>query len=216
MKRTYLFQVAVGMLWIAGCSPTPSRPAAVDSQAAPIPAGWTTHTSQQCEYAISTPSEMEVTSQNPYSQLIHVKVSNPDAAARNFLYVSVITPEIQERVKQGVYQSEVYNYVPDETDTLLKMQVGEVKPLRDLPNAPSGFSYQRQADTQIGEMTAKAYENIAPWEFPQGTKEIRYYASRDGCMYLIGGYMDTTGSAQPGAITEDLFHQIVATVQLMP
>jgi hypothetical protein len=216
LKRTDLFQVVVGVLWLAGCSPAASAPVAADPQAAQIPAGWTTHTSQQCEYAISTPSEMEITSQNPYSQLINFKVPDPDAGARSFLYVSVIAPDIQERVRQGVYQSEVHNYVPEETDALLNMQVGEIRPLREFPNAPSGSSYQRQADTLIGGQPARTYENVAPWEFPQGTKEIRYYATLDGCMYLIGGYMDTTGSAQPGAISEDLFHQIIATVQLMP
>ena len=119
-------------------------------------------------------------------------------------------------VKQGAYQNEVYNYDPAEAAILQTMQVGESKPVRDLPNVGTGFTYERKQDTQIGGQTAQTYENAQPWEFPVGTKEIRHTLSQNGCIYLIGGYMDTTGSNQPGAITEDLFHQVIATVQLMP
>ena len=55
-----------------------------------------------------------------------------------------------------------------------------------------------------------------PFQAQNGTKEIRYYLSSSGCIYLIGGYVDTTGSEQTGAITEELLHQIVATFQVMP
>jgi hypothetical protein len=76
------------------------------------------------------------------------------------------------------------------------------------------FTFTRRPDTTIGDQVARAYENTRPWEFPAGTKEIRYYLKTDNCIYQVGGYMDTTGSTQPGAITEDLFNQIVATFQL--
>jgi len=80
----------------------------------------------------------------------------------------------------------------------------------------SGFTYQRLPDATLGGVTVTAYENAQPWEFPSGTKEIRYYAILNECTYLIGGYMDTSGSDLPGAITEDLFQQIMATVHLAP
>jgi hypothetical protein len=201
----------------AGLEADPVRLPASTTSEVPIPAGWQTHTSQQCEYAISYPADMHVTDQNPYSQTLAVDLADPQAGARNFIYVSVIPPEIQNRVQQGVYSNgEVYNYDPAEADILLNMQVGESKALRELPNGAAGFTYQRQPDTTIGGQTARTYENVQPWEFPAGIKEIRYYVSLDGCTYLVGGYMDTTGSNQPGALHEDLFHQIVATMELMP
>jgi hypothetical protein len=181
-----------------------------------LPEGWETHTSQQCEYAISFPSEMEATEQNPYSQTFAFELPNPDEGARNFIYVSVISPEIQNMVKAGIYNHEVYNYDPAAADILLSMQVGESKSSSHVPNVETGFTYQRQPDAMIGGQAAQAYENAQPWEFPAGTKEIRYYSSLDGCTYLIGGYVDTTGSDQPGAITEELFKQIMATFQFMP
>lgn len=237
MKHTKLIYIVLGIFLISGCNPsaaTPSSgtalpiPSATEPQAvpttllptatseAPIPAEWATHTSQQCEYAISYPSEMLAHAENPYSETLAFNLANPEEGARNFIYVSVIDPEIQNRVKQGVYLSDVYNYVPAETEILLNMQIGESKAVREVADIAPSFTYQRQPDTMISGHAAQTYENVQPWEFPGGTKEIRYYLSLDGCTYLIGGYMDTTGSNQPGAITEELFKQIVATVRLMP
>jgi hypothetical protein len=223
------FFAILGILVIAGCSqgPSSSEPDAAgygaapptkpstDAGAAAVPAGWATHSSQQCEYAISYPSEMQVTDQNAYGQLISFPVTNPDAGAHNFIYVSVITPEIQAKVAAGEYLADVYNYDPAAVEALLSMQVGESKSSHQAAAMESGFTYQRLPDTTLGGVTVMAFENAQPWEFPPGTKEIRYYATLNGCSYLIGGYMDTTGSDQPGAITEDLFHQIMATVRLM-
>jgi hypothetical protein len=185
---------------------------------APLPTGWETYTSasQQCGYVIGYPPELQATDQSPDSQLFAFDLPESDAGARNFVYVSVITPEIQNAVKEGVYNHDVYNYDPAAAEILLNMQVGESKPVHPSLDVESGFTYQRQSDTTINGHAAQTYVNAQPWEFPSGTKEIRYYLSQNGCTYLIGGYVDTTGSNQPGAITEDLFHQIVATVQWMP
>ena len=195
---------------------TPATPLPDPTGEALVPAGWATHTSQRCEYAISYPAEMQVTDQNPYSQILGFKLANPEEGARNFIYVSVIVPEIQSMVRQGVYNYDVYNYDPAQTEILLSMQEGESKSVSEIQDVAAWFTYQRKPDTLISGHAAQAYENVQPWEFPGGTKEIRYYLSLDGCMYLIGGYMDTTGSNQPGAITEGLFNQIVATIQLSP
>ena len=237
MKRISPIFIILGILLISGCNqaaPIPPSatslpiPSATGPQAAPatpfftasgeatIPAGWQTDTSQQCEYAVSHPVEMQVTDETPYSRTLGFNLANPDEGARNFIYVSVIAPEIQSMVQQGVYDHDVYNYDPTETEILLNMQVGESKPVRELPNVESGFTYQRKPDMPISSHAAQVYENLQPWEFPQGTKEIRYYLSLNDCIYLIGGYLDTTQSNQPGAITEELFNQIVATIQLMP
>jgi hypothetical protein len=230
MKRIKLFCIILGMLLIPGCNQATSLPtsSATKSQAAPttplstatsealMPAGWATHTSQRCEYAISYPPEIQATDQNPYSRTFGFKLTNPDEGARNFIYVSVIAPEIQSMVREGVYNNDVYNYDPVETEILLNMQVGESKSVRELPNVEKGFIYERKPDAQISDHTAKLYENVRPWEFPNGTKEIRYYLSLNDCTYLIGGYLDTTQSNQPGAITEELFNQIIATIQLIP
>jgi hypothetical protein len=170
-----------------------------------------TYTSQGCEYALSYPADMQISNEGDYSRSLGFKLANPDEGARNFVYVSVIPQEL-ETVGEGL----IYNYDPTETGLLLNLQVGESESLRDDLGVGQWFTYQRQADTTISGYAAQTYENVQPWEFPAGTKELRYYLSRNGCTYLIGGYLDTTGSNQPGAVSEDLFRQIVATIQLMP
>ena len=102
------------------------------------------------------------------------------------------------------------------TETLLMMQVGESKPLHDNLNAAQGFTYTRLPDTTLSDQAAQTYENSQPWEFPAGTKEIRYYLQGNGCTYLIGGYMSSMDSSEPGAIHEQLFHEIIATFQTNP
>jgi len=188
-----------------------------DSQA-PIPAAWTTYTSasQQCGYEISYPSEMMVTDQTPYSQTFGFKLPDPDTVNPNFIYVSVVTPETQKMVEDGAYNHDVYNYDPMATEILLAMQPGESKSVHQSPDMATWFTFERKPDTDISGYAAQAYENLLPWEFPDGTKETRYILSTEGCTYLIGGFVDITPSDQPGEIVESLFQQIIATMQVMP
>jgi hypothetical protein len=194
------------------------RAVPAETSQAPVPATWVTYTSasQQCKYMISYPPETQVTEQTPYSQTFGFNLIDSDAGARNFIYMSVVTPEIQNMVKDGLYNHDVYNYDPVATEILLNMQVGESKPVYQAPGMETGFTFERRSDTQINGYAAQTYENLHPWEFPSGTKEIRYYLSLDRCTYLIGGFVDITESNQPGAITESLFQQVIATVQVMP
>jgi len=184
----------------------------------PIPTGWTTYNSanQQCGYGISYPTEMQVTEQTPYSQTFSFKLSDPDAVDPNFVYVSVVNPEIQKMVEDGNYNHDVYNYDPMAIGTLLAMQPGESKSIHQSPDMEKWFTFERMPDTDISGYAAQTYENLLPWEFPDGTKEIRYILSLDGCTYLIGGFVDITPSGQEGEITESLFQQIIATMQVVP
>jgi len=191
--------------------PAPTTPSPTATGQALIPAGWMTHTSQRCEYALSYPADMQASSQGAYSSIFGFKLATPDEGARNFVYVSVIIQEFQSPGGELIY-----NYDPTAADLLLNLQLGESKPVHDNPQLAPWYTYQRQPDTTISGYAAQTYENVQPWEFPAGTKETRYYLSLNGCTYLIGAYLDTTGANQPGAITEDLFDQIVATVRLMP
>ena len=217
--------VIVGLLFggVAGCAQegtqqvsqaTPTPPPTLLPTATPevtVPSGWETYTSQRCEYEISHPPEMQVTHNGTYSRILGFELPNPDEGARNFVYVSVISPDLQVSPEEGVY-----NYDPGEAEILLNMQVGESKSVRNDPTTDPFFTYTRNPDAIINGYTAKKFENTQPWEFPTGTKEIRYYLSVNNCIYLIGGYMDTTGSTLPGVITEDLFNQIVSTFEVVP
>lgn len=217
--------ILVGLLLVGSVSCTPAStqpvgqatptssaaPSATATSEAPLPSGWETHTSQRFAYTISYPLDMEGTDNGGYSWTLGIKLTNPDEGARNFIYVSAIPKGFQSEGDEGIY-----NYDPAEAEILLNLRVGESKSLREGLDTAQWFTYTRQPDTIISGQAAKTYENIQPWEFPEGTKEIRYYLQADEYTYLIGGYLDTTDSNQPGAITEELFDQIIATFRLNP
>jgi hypothetical protein len=189
-----------------GSTPSPAAPAE-----ATLPSGWETYTGQgQCGYAISHPADMQGASQGTYSWTLNTTSSEPSGPVPNFVYVSVIPDGFQGQ------PGDIYNHDPAEANTLLSMQVGESKALHPDLNTASSFTYTRLPDTTLSDQLAQAYENSQPWEFPVGTKEIRYYLQGNGCTYLVGGYMDTLGSGQSGAINEELFDQIISTFRLNP
>jgi hypothetical protein len=217
--------VVLGLFFggVAGCAQVGTPPVALatptlvstPSPAAPaeatLPSGWETDTSQgQCGYAISHPADMQGTSQGTYSWTLGATSSEPSGPIPNFVYVSVIPDGFQGQ------PGDIYNYDPAEVETLLSMQVGESKSLHADLNTASSFTYTRLPDRTLSDRSAQAYENNQPWEFPAGTKEIRYYLKGNGCTYLVGGYMDTLGSDQTGAMDPDLFDQIVSTFRLSP
>jgi hypothetical protein len=153
---------------------------------------------------------MEVTGQGTNSWSLFVSSTEPSGPVPNFVYVSVIPDNFQGGA------GEIYNYDPAATEVLLNMQVGESKSVHPDANLTSGFTFTRLPDTTLSNPTAQTYENTEPWEFPAGTKEIRYYLKANSCTYLFGGYMATVGSGQPGGIDEELFNQIIATLRVIP
>jgi len=194
-------------------SPSPEAPTAalptVTAEAI-VPSGWETHSNPRFHYRLSYPSDMEGADNGDYSWTLGMKLANPDEGARNFVYLSVIPAGFQSS------SGDIYNFNTAETDILLTMQVGESKSLREGSDTEEWFAYTRKPDTILSGQAARQYENTKPWEFPEGTKEIRYYLQTEAYTYLLGGYVDTTGSNQPGAITEALFNQIIATFRVTP
>jgi len=176
-----------------------------------LPSGWEMYTSQeQCGYSISHPQDMDITSMVPYSWSINYTSTEPSGPDPNFVYVSVIPGNFQGG--PGV----IYNYDPATTEKLLNMQIGETGSLYDNPTIASWHIYTRLPDTTLSNQAAQTYENTQPWEFPVGTKEIRYYLQANGCTYMIGGYFATVDSGEPRAISQELFEEIIATFQVNP
>jgi hypothetical protein len=190
-----------------GCAPQ-SMPAA-DSPVPTLPPGWETYSNDvngQCGFAIDHPSDLDATSQDTHSWTLKYATTDPNGPFPNFIYISVIPSDFQSDGSEIIY-----NYNPAEMGTLLNLQVGESGSLRDDPATSPWFTYTRLPDTTFGNQAAQAYENAQPWEFPPSTKEIRYYLQGSGCTFLVGGYLSTVGSGQPGAIGEDFFKQVIST-----
>lgn len=196
---------------LVGCTPASTQPPVPPTPT--LPPGWETYSAggdqEQCGYAINHPSEMDVAAQGEHSWILRYTATETGSPIPNFVYISVI-PDDFRNDQAGV----IYNYDPGETQTLLDMQVAESRSLREDPILESWFTYTRLSDTMLGNQPAKTYENTQPWEFPLGTKEIRYYVQVNNCTYLIGGYIATVGSGQTGAIDEELFEQIITSVRL--
>jgi hypothetical protein len=206
--------LSIFLVGLAGCAAPNTEPTVAPTPT--LPPGWESYSASssdgQCGYTISHPSDMDIAGQGPYSWLLgSAATEEPSGPVPNFIYVSVI-PDGFESSEPGA----IYNYDPGETQTLLNLQVGENNSLRADPNLADWFTYARLPDKMLSNQNAQAYENTQPWEFPPGTKEIRYYLQGNGCTYLIGGYMATVGSGQAGAIDEELFDQVIATFRLAP
>lgn len=195
----------------AGCAPAATQPAIPPTPT--LPSGWETHSASadqgQCGYVIDHPAAMDVASQGTYNWLLNSPTAQSSEPVPNFIYISVIPDNFQSSEPGSIY-----NYDPGETQTLLNMQVGESRSLREDPNTASWFTYTRLPDTALGGQSAQAYQNDQPWEFPPGTREIRYYLKGNGCTYLLGGYLSTVGSGQPGAIDQALFDKVMASFRL--
>lgn len=216
MSRSLIF-LSILLVGAAGCAPQSTQPAALPTlpliptptAAVNVPNGWETYSNQeQCGFDISYPADMEITGDGTNSWSLSVASTEPSGPVPNFAYVSVIPDSFQGGA------GEIYNYDPAATEILLNMQVGESGSVHPIPDFAPGFTYTRLPDTTVSNQTAQTYENTQPWEFPAGTKEIRYYLKANGCTYLFGGYMATVGSAQPGGFDEELFHQIIATFRV--
>lgn len=217
MKRkhmiTGLLLLGIVLGGVVGCAlpgaQLPVSPTIMPSQTPPP--GWETYVHQeQCNYVIDHPANMEGKSQDEYSWILRSTAEDPSGPVPNFLYISVI-PDDFESSEPGM----IYNYDPGDTQSLLSMQVGESRSLREDPNTAPWFTYTRLSDTTLSNQAAQSYENNQPWEFPPSTKEIRYYLKGNGCTYLVGGYISTVGSGQAGAIDQGLFDQIITTFRLV-
>lgn len=206
-----LMILSILFVGLVGCVPQSTPPAVLPTPT--VPPGWERYVNQgQCSYVIDHPSTMDITGQGTYSWTLHVSSPEPSGPAPNFVYISVIPDDFQ-----GGEDVSIYNYNPAEAQTLLSMQVGESRSLRDFdPTLAPWFTYTRLPDRTLNIQPAQTYENTQPWEFPLGTKEIRYYLKANGCTYLVGGYMASVGSGQSGAIDEALFDEIIATFRLTP
>ena len=214
--RLVLLSLVFGV--VVGCAPQGTQPVALPTPTLPadatpvevtLPSGWETYTNdEQCGYAISHPAGMDGTSQAMHSWTLTHTITEPSGPDPNFVYVAVIPGDFQDGA--GV----IYNYDPTETETLLNMPIGESRSFRDDPNLAPWFTFTRLPDTTISNQASQTYENTQPWEFPLGTKEIRYYLQANGCTYMIGGYMATVGSGEPRAISQELFDEINATFQV--
>jgi len=135
-------------------------------------------------YKISYPENYVIDPNGEHSILIFKPADEPGAGPTNFIYVSVVQPNMLDN------EGEIYNYRPTWFDKLNNIQIGDSVSLADSeqPIFDQVMTYTRLGDAQIDGHTAKRFENKQPWEFPTGTTEVRYIFELDGYIYILGYY----------------------------
>lgn len=170
-----------------------------------IPAGWNVYENVDLYYSYAYPLEFTRDMSGSYSAQLYRNATTPSASTVNFIYFSVVpksnTPQ----------DGEIYNFSSRDYEVLMDMNIGEERSFSAESGLVEYFTYARLPDTTLGGYIARAFENEKPWEFPAGTKEIRYIVDRPEYIYVIGGYIETSSEPQR-FITRPLFDQVMASV----
>jgi hypothetical protein len=175
-----------------------------------IPDGWQTYKNDELKFAISYPPGFEATQNGKYSVMIVKKVTEPGQGPYNFVYISVVPEGAQNN------DGEIYNFNKTHLDSLLSIKVNEKGTLKgEAPELAEYITFTRLPDTEISGNFAATFINDKPWEFTMGTGEYRYVIDQQNRTYLIGGYISTT-SHNSYSIPQDLYEQILRTIQLPP
>lgn len=136
-------------------------------------------------YRIYIPNGFTAHPQNSYSTLFYPPEQTPGPGPTNFLYVSVVTPDMRESA------GEVYNYNPTHFQKLIALEnVGDSVDLAsdDIPDLGAWFTYTVVEEIELGSGRVKNFENTQPWEFPAGTTENRFIYGTNENIYLLGYY----------------------------
>lgn len=146
-------------------------------------------------YKISYPDGYVIQPNGDYSIWIFKPLDEPGAGPFNFIYVSLVQPNMIDN------EGQIYNYNPTQFKKLQGLKVGESISLGDTqppnPNLDKWFTYTRVDDAEIDGHIAKRFENNNPWEFPGGTTEVRYIFESGGYIYILGYYYSGKGVTNP-------------------
>lgn len=151
-------------------------------------------------FTFELPDGFSIEKNGDLSRLYSKKGNTEGLGNTNFIYISIIP------TGKDITPGEIYNYNKKDIDTLNKLQINQTA---TLGNPQEYFQYTRIDDEMIGGFGAKAFQNIKPWEFPEGTTEFRYIIPFAQATYLVGGYVGKT-------ITQSEFKNILKNLKLTP
>jgi hypothetical protein len=172
--------------------------------------GWETYTNARWSYSIGFPPGMEAREQSSNSWMAAYPTSASSQAPSNLVYVLVAPPNYPpERDLIG-------SFGPPQAGMLLNLAIGDGISINGQGEMADGLIFTRLPETTLAGFPAAAFENNQPWQYPQGTKEIRYLLKLNDVLYVVGGFINATGADQPGTISQSLFDQIISTFQLVP
>ncbi|OGM28904.1 hypothetical protein A2801_03010 [Candidatus Woesebacteria bacterium RIFCSPHIGHO2_01_FULL_41_10] len=136
-------------------------------------------------YTLYIPKGMIIEKQSIYSTLFYPKDQSQSQGPANFIYISVVTPDMRDSV------GEVYNYNPSDFEKLTGLEaLGDSVNLAfdDNPDLGQWFTYTIADEVNIDTGRVKIFENTKPWEFPAGTTENRFIYGTAENIYILGYY----------------------------
>lgn len=160
---------------------------------------------------LSLPPDFVESSNGEYSKSFARISESPNAKNSVFLYFSVVPAGVSTQ------SAEFYNYNNQDFQTMISMQDGETKNLRNSenPEVNKYFNYQKVGNVTIEGYSTKSYINTKPWEFPSGTTEYRFITEFANVNYIIGGYLGLDVNS-PTYISREEFNKILETVKFTP
>lgn len=147
-------------------------------------------------YSLYIPEGFVPEKQSDYSTLFYPSEQPQGPGPANFIYVSVVSPEMRET------EGEVYNYSPRHYDKMKEISnTGASVNLAegDAPDLSEWYTYTLASVEDINGLQFKNYENTKPWEFPAGTTENRFIHDTGTYIYIVGYY---TGGDSASAVID--------------
>lgn len=162
-------------------------------------------------YSFTLPKGYKTEQQGEYSILILPDQKIVGVGPTNFIYISVVTPEMKDNT------GEVYNYNPDHYKKLITLNgVGQSVNLAedDLPQMKDWFTYTLASIEDLDGGKVKNFENLKPWEFPNGTTENRFIYDTGTNIYILGYYTGGDSTAKENSIDPRIAFQIIKSFKI--
>lgn len=187
---------ATGVLLVSSNqqSTNTDNPVATDNASVPVDVSqMDIYADEEFGYQIAQPNGFIVERQNEYSILMYPEEQPGGVGVANFIYVSVVPPELTE--SDG---GEVYNYNARDYRKLIELEnLGEGVTLgEENSGQEEWFTYTLVAVEDMGNAKVKNFENTKPWEFPSGTTENRFIYDAGVNKYILGYYTGGEGDMQ--------------------
>lgn len=165
-----------------------------------IPDEWETYSNEKLGISFYYPKELKV-EDNGDNSILLLSPSTQPAGFSNFMYFSFIP-------NKNNVGSIIYNYNDPEFSELKDIPVGETQAVSSVTELEEWYTYTRLENQKIHNEIFQKYENLKPWEFPAGTKEIRNLLEKDDIRYLVGAY-----TTEEAFLNEKLISEILATIK---
>ena len=189
---------------ISQVSPTPSpeNPITTPTPTIDPTANWKTYTSDQFNFQIKHPENMEVDCTNNAPNTCVVRIINSiGAAGFEEFFLTFYN-------KEGPTEK---NPEVEKQKKLLEMKIGETKQVCQLP-APASCIYKRINDFN-GLVNFRVFENYHPSEGPGDIQMILINEGKDRNTEVIFSY--DNGSQRNGSLTKELFDLILSTFKFL-